>query len=56
MEADFTEHLARIKRHLESGRGVLASMHGGTATVYDVPDAYPDSLLVTLDPPHPDDK
>ncbi|KAF8555820.1 hypothetical protein OG21DRAFT_1410330 [Imleria badia] len=56
MEADFGAHLARIKFHLGSGREVLASMHGGTATVYDVPDAHPDPLLVTLDPPNLDDK
>lgn len=56
MEADFGAHLARIKRHLDTGRDTLASMHGGTATVYNVPDAQPDVLLVTLDPPNPDDK
>lgn len=56
MEADFTAHLARIKRHLEAGRDTLVSMHGGTATVYNVPDALPDGLLVTLDPPNPGDR
>lgn len=56
MEADFAAHLARIKRHLRTGRETLASMHGGTATVYNVPEAQPDPLLVTLDPPNPDDK
>ena len=56
MDADFGAHLARIKRNLQSGRDILVSMHGGTATVYDVPDAEPNPLLVTLDPPNPDDK
>ena len=56
MEADFGAHLARIKTHLASGREVLVSMHGGEATAYDVPNAHPDPLLVTLDPPNADDK
>lgn len=56
MDADFGVHLARIKTHLQSGREVLVSMHGGKANAYDVPDAHPDPLLVTLDPPNPDDK
>lgn len=56
MEADFGAHLARIKRHLQKGRETLISMHGGAATVYDVPGAHPDSSLVTLEPPNPDDK
>ena len=56
METDFGAHLARIKRSLRSGREVLVSMHGGTARVYDVPDAQPNPLLVTLDPPNPNDK
>lgn len=56
MEADFAAHLARIKRHLQSGRETLLSMHGGTANAYEVPDARPDSSLVTLEPPNPDDK
>ncbi|KAF8126161.1 hypothetical protein EV363DRAFT_1174586 [Boletus edulis] len=56
MDADFGAHLARIQRHLGDGRDILVSMHGGTATAYDVPDAHPDPLLVTLDPPKPNDK
>ncbi|KAG8216527.1 hypothetical protein J3R82DRAFT_6643 [Butyriboletus roseoflavus] len=56
MEPDFAAHLARIKKHLNTGRNTLASMHGGTASVYNVPDAHPDLSLVTLDPPNPDDK
>ena len=56
MEADFGVHLARIRKHLQSGRETLVAMHGGQSTVYNVPDAQPDSSLVTLDPPNPDDK
>ncbi|KAF9220730.1 hypothetical protein BS17DRAFT_713623 [Gyrodon lividus] len=56
MEADFGEHLARIKRHLGEGRDILASMHGGIASTYDVPDARPDPSVVTLNPPEPGDK
>ena len=56
MEADFAAHLARIKRHLQAGRETLVSMHGGEATAYNVPDAHPDTSLVTLEPPNPDDK
>ncbi|KAH0834894.1 hypothetical protein J3R83DRAFT_10540 [Lanmaoa asiatica] len=56
MEADFAAHLARIKRHLQEGREALVSMHGGEATVYNVPDAHPDPSIVTLDPPNPDDR
>lgn len=56
MEADFKAHLARIKRHLQTGRETLESMHGGEATNYNVPDAHPASSLVTLAPPNPEDK
>ncbi|KAH7882455.1 hypothetical protein F5I97DRAFT_1817012 [Phlebopus sp. FC_14] len=56
MEADFKQHLERIKRHLREGRDILISMHGGVAGTYNVPDATPDLSLVSLDPPEPDDK
>jgi hypothetical protein len=56
MEANFADHLARIKRHLGEGRDILISMHGGNSSTYDVPDAQPDSTVVTLDPPEPGDK
>lgn len=56
MEADFKAHLARVKMHLEEGRHILESIHGGNVTTYDVPDAKPDPSLSYLDPPLPDDK
>ncbi|KAF9239248.1 hypothetical protein BU15DRAFT_46824 [Melanogaster broomeanus] len=56
MEADFADHLARIKRHLREGRAILMSIHGRNSSTYDVPDVQPDSSVVTLDPPEPDDK
>ncbi|KAL4073627.1 hypothetical protein J3A83DRAFT_4091128 [Scleroderma citrinum] len=56
MEGDFRAHLTRIKRHLDEGRRVLESIHGGSVTTYDVPDAKPDLSVVYLDPPLPGDK
>jgi len=56
MEYDFRAHLARIKRHLDEGRRILESIHGGSVNTYDVPDATPDLSVTYLDPPLPGDK
>ncbi|KAH7882514.1 hypothetical protein F5I97DRAFT_1816606 [Phlebopus sp. FC_14] len=56
MEADFKQHLGRIKKHLREGRDILMSMHGSSIMTYDVPHVIPDFSVVSLDPPNPNDK
>lgn len=55
MQADFGDHLQRIKDHLDKGRDILRSITPETLTAYAVPDVVINPEYVQRDPPNEDD-
>lgn len=53
MEFTIEAHMRRVKRHLDTGRSILANL--GNVTTYDIEGVEPNPELSTLSPPLPDD-
>lgn len=55
MQADFGEHLQRIKDRLDEGRSILRSITAQSLGTYAIPDVVVNPELIQHHPPNNDD-